>query len=616
LVESLDLNTSSGREAFAALMKVGGAFADVANAAAAAAAKMQATTLSFQQAASKLTGAAAPSQAQSLANAFIAANPWAKKDIQDKGGVQNWAAFMASQASNTALIEDMAKNFPDTLNAISEIISAAANELPSASAATSGGSWAQANTDVGVNPDSLASGNVAAELATTRQLEIELMLAQGDNLAALNAQRADELATLTASQQAIKQQIYALADEAAAKAEQLTLDQMQITVLQLEGKTAAAVALQRKLELQAMTASQAAIQSRIYALQDEAAVTAAAAAERAFMANQNVTLLTLQGDAAGALAAQRAIETATMTDAEKAVQDQIYALQDKATADKLAADAAAQRLAAQDAAARAAEAQASAAEAAQRALQTRIDQAKQTAIAAYDREIKPLQAVVDKFKELGTTLRAFVTQLGGQVISPVQGYAVALNRLLTAAPEDLVAAGNAFLAASAATAHTSLQYKQDVVRVMNLASSAAVVSDEQVSVAQAQLDVLKDQATALGLINENLISFADAIKAYLAAGGSTRTRAARSAETARFGALPAPSQFAVEDQHFRRFMRQVVPAEATDESAKSNSEIVTLLQQLLVDQKAAGVAIAKNTGKAASILQKFDGDGMPATRTL
>ena len=50
--------------------------------------------------------------------------------------------------------------------------------------------------------------------------------------------------------------------------------------------------------------------------------------------------------------------------------------------------------------------------------------------------------------------------------------------------------------------------------------------------------------------------------------------------------------------------------------AAANAEMTALLRQLIEESRAANIAIAKNTGKTAKILQQFDGDGMPAERVI
>jgi hypothetical protein len=60
---------------------------------------------------------------------------------------------------------------------------------------------------------------------------------------------------------------------------------------------------------------------------------------------------------------------------------------------------------------------------------------------------------------------------------------------------------------------------------------------------------------------------------------------------------------------------RVVPA-AQNRSDSTNAEIVELLRQVVVEVRATGVANAKASAKMAEILDAWDGDGMPETRTM
>ena len=60
----------------------------------------------------------------------------------------------------------------------------------------------------------------------------------------------------------------------------------------------------------------------------------------------------------------------------------------------------------------------------------------------------------------------------------------------------------------------------------------------------------------------------------------------------------------------------VYTAQESKGMASSNAEVVALLQRLVEETRSANIAVAKNTGKTARILEQFDGDGMPSTRVV
>ena len=61
---------------------------------------------------------------------------------------------------------------------------------------------------------------------------------------------------------------------------------------------------------------------------------------------------------------------------------------------------------------------------------------------------------------------------------------------------------------------------------------------------------------------------------------------------------------------------RVYTANDTAKMFASNDDSANEIKQLRAELQAIGLALAKNTGEAAKILRKFDGDGMPAERVL
>lgn len=217
-----------------------------------------------------------------------------------------------------------------------------------------------------------------------RELEIQLMEAQGDATGALAAQRELELESMDASLRGLQKQIYAAQDaakatEALAEAQtkaaedakaaaeaalSLSRDRraLEIQLMTAQGRTAEASAAQRNLQLADMDESLRSLQLQIFAAEDaraanEAAAAASAqAAELAAQAAQEqeraieaaaalnrqrreleIDLLEAQGFAVQALTARRALELEGMDASLRALKEQVYAAQAKAEEDAKAA---------------------------------------------------------------------------------------------------------------------------------------------------------------------------------------------------------------------------------------------------------------------------------------
>ncbi len=172
----------------------------------------------------------------------------------------------------------------------------------------------------------------AQQVASTRAgLEKQILEAQG-NTTALRALELASLQALDPTLVTLQQQLWGIQDAAAAEAaaeqhrqqvaaERLSLQQQ---VWQLEGNTAAL----RASELAKVDASNRALQQRIFKLQDEAKAAEKAAAIAAEREGLQKTLWGLQGNTA----ALRALELSKLDPANRALQQQIWALQDQAAA--------------------------------------------------------------------------------------------------------------------------------------------------------------------------------------------------------------------------------------------------------------------------------------------
>jgi hypothetical protein len=205
-------------------------------------------------------------------------------------------------------------------------------------------------------------------------LQVQLLQAQGNQSGAKALQRQLDIAGLTDAEVAIYDQNQAIRDEidaldAATAARQqydqvmkgLTDDTQSLTVqlLQAQGKTSEAKALQREIDTAGMDAAQVAVYDHNHAIRDEIdALDAATAAQQKYdeatksLTDQTqaltVQLLQAQGQTEAARALQRSIDTTGMDAAQIAIYDHNQAIRDEI--DALNAAKAAQEAAAQKAA--------------------------------------------------------------------------------------------------------------------------------------------------------------------------------------------------------------------------------------------------------------------------
>ena len=240
-----------------------------------------------------------------------------------------------------------------------------------------------------------------------RELEIQLMEAQGDASGALAAKRQLELESMDAGLRALQQQVWAAEDaakaaqeladanakaaeeaKAAAEAVKALADDrrsLEIDLMEALGNSAGALAARRQAELDAMDESLRALQQQIWAALDaRAAAEAAANAAKALAEEQakaaeaaaklaadrrelEIQLLEAQGFALDALNARRAIELEATDASLRSLKEAIWAAQAKAEADAAAAKAA------EDAAAAEAKAAQDAADAMQKYMETLAD---------------------------------------------------------------------------------------------------------------------------------------------------------------------------------------------------------------------------------------------------
>jgi hypothetical protein len=209
-----------------------------------------------------------------------------------------------------------------------------------------------------------------------RELEIQLMEAQGDAAGALAAQRALELESMDANLRGLQEQVYtaqdaAKATQALAEAQQKAAEEaavlaeaalelardkraLEIDLLEAQGFATDALVARRQLELEAMDETLRGLQEQIWAAEDAKAANeamnaaAAAAAEVAQAAAElqrnrvelEIQLLEALGKSTEALSARRELELAALDETLRSLQLQIYAAQDAKAASEAAAEAA------------------------------------------------------------------------------------------------------------------------------------------------------------------------------------------------------------------------------------------------------------------------------------
>lgn len=395
-----------------------------------------------------------------------------------------------------------------------------------------------------------------------RELEIQLMEAQGNAVGALAAKRALELEGMDANLRGLQQQIYAAEDatkatetlaEAQAKAAEeaaeiaeaaisLARDRrsLEIDLMEALGNSTDALTARRALELDGMDATLRGLQEQIYAAQDARAASEAAAEAAKVAADEQakaleaaakltndrreleIQLMEAQGMAVEALAARRTIELEAMDASLRGLQEQIYAARAKAEADELAAKAAQET----------ADAQAKAAEDATQAMQKYADTLASVS-----------QTVVDEINRL--------------------------RGINTASSSALLKAQFATLTAQARTGNLDALGKlPELSRSIEEATLGTATSALEVARIRAWLDAslsetLASQAASSGMVN--------ATSSGLTFDGNS-TASANAEQT-------------------------------SGELSNMSNVMYTALYQ-----------IAKNTGKSYELMDRWDGDGLPDIR--
>jgi tape measure domain-containing protein len=174
------------------------------------------------------------------------------------------------------------------------------------------------------------------------ELELQLMEAQGKGAEALAIRRQEELDAMDASLKPLQEAIYAAQDALDLQTKTAELQKQQraaeIELMQAQGNAAGALAAQRSDELAAMDASLRPIKEMVYAAQDAAVAQQKANEIAKQRTSLEIDLLTAQGDSVGALARKRQEELLALDDSLKSIQLQIYAAEDLTAANNALRD--------------------------------------------------------------------------------------------------------------------------------------------------------------------------------------------------------------------------------------------------------------------------------------
>jgi phage-related minor tail protein len=342
------------------------------------------------------------------------------------------------------------------------------------------------------------------------------------------------------SSQKKQQQQQEAAQKAAAEA-QKALDianqkrELEITLMDLQGNAAGALAARRHDELAAMDASNRALAEQVYAAQDAAEAKAKQEDIDKSRRKLEIDLATASGDAIGSLNMKRADELAQLDKSLQPLQQAIFDLTD-----------------ANDAAAKSAQEWADKVSAAQ----DQVNTDRQNLISAYEDEAQTLKATRDQvqsFLDGITTFRSTLLSGDAAGLDPLAQYAA--SRAEFTRISGLAAAGDAsgqaglqdaissFLAASKTASTDPGQYSRDraaAIRAIDLAQAAAKT---QISVADQQLAEIKTQVDLLGGINSNTNSIAGGISALSASMAALAAAiAGQTAAAAQQAALVAAAQ--------------------------------------------------------------------------
>ena len=294
--------------------------------------------------------------------------------------------------------------------------------------------------------------------------------------------------------------------------------ELELRVMELQGNAAGALAQRRADELAAMDAETRALQAQIFALEDKAELEAKRASfDAAFLTQAEAMQETMEAVAG---------ELARLGYAGISTRDQFKALVLGLDHTTEAGEATYRAL--MDVAPKFLEV-ADYLDQVRAAAEGEVEGARQALIAAYERESGALKAVIDKFKGFSDALRRFRDGLmtgSAANLLPATEYRVTRERFMDAraraaagdeqAIEDLPGYAQDFLAAAKAIAPDAAAYARDLAQVRNSVQAAERIAESEADLARAQLSALEAQVGQLVDLNAGVMSVAEAI-AHLAA---------------------------------------------------------------------------------------------------
>jgi hypothetical protein len=263
---------------------------------------------------------------------------------------------------------------------------------------------------------------------------------------------------------------------------------------------------------------------------------------------------------------------------------------------------------------------------------------------------------LERFQSLTASLESFRLTLADQLMTAEEIYASArakfeeISTLAVTGNEkaiaDLVGVSQRYLDAAQAFL-TPEEYNREIQNVMKAVDLAIIQTKTMEDYAQLQLDALENSVDGLITVNDSVLSVRDAIKALAdaqalvqAAPPTTLIFQAKAATTLDFGSMTQEEfadyleslgfvmpRFASGGAHsggLRLVGENGPELEATGPSRIYNAnQTATMLSggdaaaqvsALRDEMRASLYAIAKNTGRTANQLVRWDGDGLPEPR--
>ena len=311
--------------------------------------------------------------------------------------------------------------------------------------------------------------------------------------------------------------------------------------------------------------------------------------------------------------------------------------------------------------------------------QAGVDTAKANLLTSYHTEKTLLEGVISKFAGFATAILLLNSGLvsGADAAEGAYRAQVQLARAGNeSAISGLGGAQQAYLTAKLATASTSLEYQRIVGSVMSTNTMLASNMSDQADKATAQLDALNKQVGLLVNLNESMLSVRDAIAGLASATSTLKSVTASATSTLKsvtagagvaqagmstnetfvtslynqlLGRAPDAAGLAgwtaalaggaspvsiiagftgsqeymgshadgLDSVPFDGYVAQLHSGERikTAAAARQEDAVASEVRGMRVELNAALVAIALNTGDTAKRIRKFDGEGLPATRT-